>query len=135
MTKLLFLLLAVFLVFSLAACCSPDSSPADTSAGEDLAGGWSAPESSQITDELQALFDRATEGLLGVNYEPVALKGTQIVNGTNYCFLCRSITVYPGAEPGYSLVYIYQDLQGNTEVTEITALTGEEISALGELSD
>ena len=73
----------------------------------------------EITAELKALFDRATEGLLGVNYAPVALLSTQVVNGTNYCILCESTVVYPGAETAYAFLYLSKDLEGNAKVAEI----------------
>ena len=48
------------------------------------------------------LFDKAMEGWDGVNYVPVALAATQVVSGTNYCIVCESTAVYPGAAQGQS---------------------------------
>ena len=84
-----------------------------------LLGGWSTPDSPEITPELQELFDKATEGLLGVNYTPVALIGTQLVSGMNYCFLCEAKAVIPDAVPYYVNVTVYKDLEGNAKVTDI----------------
>ena len=33
--------------------------------------------------------------------------------------MCSATVVYPGAQPAYKLVYIYQDLAGNAEITAI----------------
>lgn len=88
-------------------------------AGEQLSGGWFATTDVAITTEAQAAFDKALEGFVGVDYEPIDLLATQVVAGTNYCFLCRSTVVVPDAVPSYSLVYIYEDLQGNAEILGI----------------
>ena len=84
-----------------------------------LSGGWMPAWESDITDERKALFDRGINGLVGVNYEPVAYLGSQIVAGTNHAFLCRATVVYPGAQPKYVIVYLYEDLQGNVSILNI----------------
>lgn len=97
--------------------------PVEESAEESpIAGGWEAEEDTAMTDDLKDLFARALEGLTGVAYEPIAYLGHQVVAGLNHCFLCKSTVIYPDAKPGYSLVYIYEDLDGNLEVKDITDL-------------
>ena len=86
---------------------------------EPLLGGWKVAENSEITEDVQALFDKAMEKLVGVNYEPIAYLASQTVAGTNHCILCRATVVYPDAQPFLALVFIYEDLQGNTEITNI----------------
>ena len=93
-----------------------------------LLGGWDLSGDLALTDEAQAAFDKATEGLLGVNYTPLALLGTQLVSGTNYCLLCEAAVVYPGAQPYYALVYVYADLQGAAEISTIVPLDIAELS-------
>ena len=84
-----------------------------------MAGGWTPAESPEITEERQAVFDKAMEGLLGVSYKPVAYLGSQLVAGTNHCFLCQATVVYPDTQPDYVLVFIYQDLSGNARIMNI----------------
>ena len=93
--------------------------PVDESA---IAGGWAAEEDTAMTDDLKDLFEKALEGLTGVAYEPIAYLGHQIVAGINHCFLCKSTVIYPDAKPGYSLVYIYEDLNGGATVTRFAPL-------------
>ena len=81
-----------------------------------ISGGWQVAESVEMTDGLRAIFDKAIDGLLGVSYVPVACLGTQIVAGTNYCFLAQATVVYPDAKPKFVLVYIYEDLEGNAQI-------------------
>lgn len=90
--------------------------------GGSVVGGWTNAEDPAMTEELRSIFEKATEGLLGVNYIPVACLGTQIVAGTNYCFLAQATVVYPDAAPKYVLVYVYQDLSGNATVMNFADL-------------
>ena len=61
-----------------------------------LAGGWTPSADPAVTDEIKAIVDKALEGLVGVNYIPVAFLGSQVVAGTNYAVLCQAAVVYPG---------------------------------------
>lgn len=88
---------------------------------EPTVGGWeNVPhEAAELPEEAQAAFDKALEGLVGAEYVPVALLSTQLVAGMNYCILCQITPVVPNAAPHWSLVYIYADLQGNAEITNV----------------
>jgi len=83
-----------------------------------LAGGWSQCENPSITEEVKALFDKALNGYKGAALTPVALAATQVVAGTNYCFLCETdpVTV---STCGYAMVTVYADLKGNAEITDV----------------
>ena len=67
---------------------------------------WDMSVSTEITDEIQAMFDKAMDGLTGVNYTPVAVLGR--LDDTT-CILCKAVVVYPGAEPYNALVYLNED--------------------------
>ena len=87
--------------------------------GETLAGGWAAAENPEITEEIRAMFDKGTEGLLGVNYVPVALLGSQVVAGRNYAILCQGTVVVPDAAPSWKIMFLYEDLEGNVTILNI----------------
>ena len=89
---------------------------------EPVDGGWGAASDPTITDGIKALFDKATDGLLGVNYVPVVYLGSQIVAGYNHAILCQATTVYPGAEPRWVILYLFEDLDGGVTVTNIMDL-------------
>ena len=91
-----------------------------------LAGGWNDPESPVMTEEASAALSKAADKLVGAEYTPIALLGTQVVAGTNYSILCRITAVTPSAEPGYSVVIVYEDLQGNAEITDTYDFTVSE---------
>ena len=82
-------------------------------------GGWKPADSPAITEENKALFEKGTEKLLGVDYTPVAFLGSQIVAGTNYCFLAQAKSVIPDAQPSFKLVFLYEKLDGTVEVLSI----------------
>ncbi|MCR5264422.1 MAG: hypothetical protein K6D94_11135, partial [Clostridiales bacterium] len=84
-------------------------------------GGWSKTESPVITEDQKAAFDKAMDGLVGVDYIPVAVLAQQVVSGTNYLFLCRSTVVVPDALEKFSFVTVYADLEGGAEVTDIVS--------------
>lgn len=82
-------------------------------------GGWGLATSPEITDDLQAVFDKATEALAGATLTPVAYIGSQVVAGMNYRFLCKAVATVPDATGEYVVVTIYNDLQNNAEITSI----------------
>ena len=74
--------------------------------------------SCNISPEAQKVFDTAFTGFVGVRYTPIAV-ATQVVNGTNYSFLCNSKTVYPLTTNKAAIVNIYQPLNGGPHISEI----------------
>lgn len=91
---------------------------------EPLLGGWEnvPQEAVELPEEAQAAFDKATDGLDGAQYAPAALLSTQVVAGMNYCVLCQVIPEAQDAASAWALVYIYADLQGNAEITNVYEL-------------
>ena len=86
---------------------------------ENTVGGWQAAEDPAVTEDLQAVFDKGLEGLVGVGYPPVAYLGSQVVAGTNHAFLCQARTVVPDAVPRWTVVYLYEDLKGNVTLMNV----------------
>ena len=74
-----------------------------------LAGGWSAlsgDTSLSANKNAKSAFEKATKALTGMEYEPLAVIGTQVVAGTNYCIICRGKATVPDAAPTIELLYI-----------------------------
>ena len=96
----------------------------ETTNVEPRTGGWEniPHEAAELPADAQAAFDKAVDGLVGAEYVPVALMSTQVVAGTNYCILCQITPVVPNATPTWALVYIYADLDGNAEITNVYEL-------------
>lgn len=72
--------------------------------GEPLLGGWQDAAAEDLTGDITA-----------ADVNPVAVLATQVVSGMNYCCL-----VYNNGS--WSLTYVYQDLQGNADVTNTVSL-------------
>ena len=138
MSKILAAALALTLALSAAGCGAKKTDEPAQAAAEEvqeeqeevLDGGWQEAEDGTITEELQALFDKAMESLVGVDYVPVELLATQIVSGTNYKFLCEGTTVVPDGETKQYIVTIYEDLEGNAEVMNIEEVQEEQKEGL-----
>ena len=84
-----------------------------------LAGGWTPAEDPAVTEVLKNLFAQGTAAITGVGYVPVAYLGSQVVAGTNHAILCQATVVYPGAQPKWTVVYLYEDLTGHAEILSI----------------
>ena len=133
--KTLKTILILILCLSLAACtvaCSAATNNASTSNTEEpISGGWSTGEPTEVTDEQKEIFAKATEAFAGMEYTPVRFLGQQVVAGMNYRFLCKGRATVPGAEEVWAILELYQDLEGNAEVTGILDLTDEQAAKYG----
>ena len=92
---------------------------------EQLDGGWYVPEDavgSVIPEEAKAAFDKTVEQFTGSDIEPLALLGTQVVAGTNYAFICKSILTTQEPINGIQIVTVYADLEGNAEITNVSTV-------------
>ena len=79
-------------------------------------GTWSESKDAAVSEALESAIKKANSVLAGGQYEPVALLGTQLVAGTNYCALCELTATVPDAQPQYVIATIYEDLNGNAEI-------------------
>ncbi len=131
MKKMICMIAMVVLVAALAACGKGSAESAESASESEqensaaVPGSWEVceGEAAVLPDEVQAAFDKATETLTGAELIPVAYVGTQVVAGTNYMVLCRSIpSVAELAEDAgtYQMIVIYADLSGGAEITQMT---------------
>ena len=112
MKKLIALLCALLMVLSLASALAEEGTGT-------LSGGWAAAADPTVTDDVKALLEKGLDGLVGVNYVPVAYLGSQVVAGTNHAILCQATVVYPDAQPYFVIIYLYEDLEGNVKLNNI----------------
>ncbi|MDO4549503.1 MAG: SH3 domain-containing protein [Clostridia bacterium] len=113
--KLMTLFLALIMTLSF--------TPFNIANAEAAVGAWqinASDLSPSKNPEAKAAFDKAMDGIVGVNYKLIACLGSQVVQGTNYCLLCEATAVSPNAKSTYVLVYVYEDLEGKAEVTDVT---------------
>ena len=93
-----------------------------------LSGGWYEPSSFEIDKNIKTAFSKAMEGLVGVDYKPIAVLGQQVVAGKNYCVLCSAKGVYPGAEESYALVYVYVGFDGSAQLIDIAEFLNKKVT-------
>ncbi len=109
----------------LTACSEPETDKPQNETTQkntgEIVGGWSKADSLAITDDFRKVFDKAFEKFVGAEYTPVAYLASQVVAGTNHCVLCKAKPVVPDAPSTYAIVTIYEDLEGNAEVTDIAS--------------
>ena len=105
-------------------CANSTDTKKTPATDEVLLGGWEiAPhEAETLPQDAQAAFDKVKGSLDDGEYTPVALMGSQVVAGMNYCILCQVSPVVPDPELKWALVYIYADLQGNAEIINVYEL-------------
>ena len=104
-----------------------EAAPAETTAeapaenGGALLGGWTAcaDYNHMMADDDTARFETALEGLLGVNYTPVTVLATQVVNGTNYAYLAAGQTVTAEPVNGWYVVVVNQNSAGEISLVNI----------------
>lgn len=81
----------------------------------ELVGGWEIADNAAVDEDLKNLFDNAMADR-GIKAEAVALLGTQIVAGRNYCFLAKVKDEPKEGASAWMLMYVYQDLQGHVKL-------------------
>ena len=123
------LALAAALLLSLAACGKTvqgaNKEETEKTAEEPVVGGWERAEDPTVTDEVRTLMEKATAELDGASYTPVAYLASKVVAGRNYAILCRTAPVIPDAEETYAVVTIWEDPEGNVQMTEVRKMDTE----------
>ena len=85
----------------------------------DMVGGWEIG-SYDINGNNEPVFTAATEDLTDVTLTPALYLGSQLVAGTNHCFLAHAAD--PDGLTYWAAVYIYEDLSGNCELTKLVPI-------------
>ncbi len=141
MKKLLAMVMAGSMAMSMAVYADRENSQNVESLSEALTetdslevlGAWETDQTGSLTEEAEHALAEATRDLVGAEYAPISLLASQPVSGTNYAILCRITPVVPNATGSISVVYVYEDLNGNAEVTNIQDLaeSGDETASGG----
>jgi len=136
MKKLISLILALMMAILAVPALAEDTQDPDMAVDPNidpdfLVGAWEswAGDPLAIPDDVKAAFDKAMDGIEGCTYEPIAILGSQVVAGTNYCLLCKTTVVTPDAPVSYTLVYIYEALDGTAELLNVREIVFDAFSA------
>lgn len=126
MKKLLAVLLAAVMMICFAACgTEPEEETLEGYAYEFSTG-------TRLPEDVQSAFSKATEGLDGVNYEPIAYLGSQVVAGLNYAVICKGTTVTEKPETKIYIMIIYSGLEGEAEIVNIEEFDFTKLSDKGD---
>lgn len=100
-----------------------DVKTTDEAASAEAVGAWEVQEASSgvaMTPEAAQAFSKASENYDGVEINPLALLGTQVVAGTNYLILGTGNAVVQNPVPVIYVATVYEDLKGNAEFTDVS---------------
>ena len=128
--------ISLSVVFSALSVCVSAKDTADTAftasfstdSAETIVGGWSVNTGSTAlkkNPEAKKALTKALKKYKDAKIEPVAYLASQVVAGTNYCFICRTTDATEDARPEIKLVYVYADLSGNAEITGFQTVIGK----------
>jgi hypothetical protein len=87
---------------------------------EEKTGAWT-DFVSPITSDQKKIWDEAIQGLLGVQYTPIAC-ASQLVAGTNYIFICLAKVIYPGSSAYIAQVDVFKPLSDKAYITQIVKI-------------
>ena len=139
MKKALSLVLTAAIGVSCLAACSKAPAETETSAAETTveetqnAETTEAPETTaaetteasetaadtEVTPELNDLFEQALQGFVGVGYTPEFYLGSFDNGDTIHCFLCESTTITANPVSYWSFVFVLDDGAGNVSIAKV----------------
>lgn len=122
MRKLLMTILVICLIAGITACGEKNESANTVSGGWEINGITSQKT---LPEDIQKAFEKATADESEYTLEPVAYIGTQVVAGRNHMILCRAKTS-DDPDGTYKVAVIYEDLEGNAELTSLGDFTLED---------
>jgi hypothetical protein len=81
-----------------------------------VVGGYGPFE--PVDAKTKDIFAKAMAGPVGVGYTPLIV-ATQVVDGTNYLYMCNAQVVAPGTSANPMEVIVFQPLNGPPKKTSI----------------
>lgn len=107
-------------------CCGSTTQPNNCTQQGDCAGGtvvgsWNLNIKcySDLNCRLVRCFQTTVSNQIGVMYKILLYLGCQIVDGTNYAFLCTETTVTNPPTSRLVVVVINRDLEGNCTLVSV----------------
>ncbi|WP_300367117.1 hypothetical protein [Brachyspira sp.] len=132
MNKILIFLMMILSLVS----CSNKSSNNDSKENTKKViktGAWdiNPKQVNAIDDDIKTIFSNATKELLGVKRELMLYLGSQIVNGVNHAFICRSEITYPSALPYYEIIICNVSAQNEVSIVKLDKIIESSQSSVG----
>lgn len=116
---------------------SSEAVPSAEASSAAVTGGWTmnTEAAANLSAEQKETFEKAMADLDGVDYEPIAVIGGQVVSGMNYAYLCKATVVVPDAQPTWTVVVVYQDIEGKAKFVSAKDIDIADVKTLEESAD
>ena len=101
---------------------APETTAAETTEASETAAETTeaAPAvDTEVTPELNDLFEQALQGFVGVGYTPEFYLGSFDNGDTIHCFLCESTTITANPVSYWSFVFVLDDGAGNVSIAKV----------------
>ena len=101
---------------------APETAAAETTEAPETAAETTeaAPAvDTEVTPELNDLFEQALQGFVGVGYTPEFYLGSFDNGDTIHCFLCESTTITANPVSYWSFVFVLDDGAGNVSIAKV----------------
>ena len=133
MSKIIIILL--MLILSLISCSkkSDNNNLKENVKTEVKVGAWdiNPKQANSIDDNIKDVFSIAAKQLLGVKRELMLYLGSQVVNGVNHAFICRSTVVYPSALPYYEIIICNVSADNEISIVKLDKIIESSQSEVG----
>lgn len=124
MKRIILVAICALLTFCLLSCAAREqAAPSEEAAETPVLGRWTinTETAPHISGADKALYEKAYDKNEGIDIlTPIAEVATQVVAGTNHCYLCCCYDDGDGA--GWYFLTIFEDLQGDAETISLTEL-------------
>ena len=113
-------ILTVFIVLGALVLLTGCEKKEETKKEEEIkTGGWELNTSitNTIMRDEDEIFKKAVANYSDMELEAIGYLGSQVVAGTNHMYLCKATK---DNKTNFKVVIIYQDLNGNTEVSKVS---------------
>ena len=96
-------------------------------------GAWdiNPKQINSIDDNIKNIFANAAKELLGVKRELMLYLGSQVVNGVNHAFICRSEITYPSALPYYEIMICNVSPDNEISIVKLDKIIESSQSSVG----
>ena len=88
------------------------------------AGGWKLEDFKgvKLPQKAASAFSTVADGMTGASYIPLLYCGTQVVNGTNYCFIALQTLILAEPRKRIVKVIINESLSGQYSIVSINSI-------------
>ena len=89
-----------------------------------IIGGWNIDDlkRTNLPQKATSAFTKFTDGLTGAEYEPLLFVGTQLVNGTNYCYIALQTIICANPMKRLVKLILNESSDGKVKAVSVTRI-------------